>query len=82
MSDDKAECRGCHQELRGAPYYTGKPAYHPVTGRRALAHYFGGWVCSARCERRVFLEMKAANVWGSTERRLMSEAEDRHARNQ
>ena len=81
MSDDKAHCRGCRRELRGSPYYTGKPAYHPETGTRALAHYFGGWVCSAACERRVFREMRDAGVWGSTEARLMAAADARHEAN-
>lgn len=79
---EKAKCRGCGKELRGHPYYTGKPAYLPLPeGGRALAHYFGGWVCSASCEIRVFKEMRDANVWGSTEARLTSEAHDRHERN-
>jgi hypothetical protein len=80
MSDDKATCRGCHRELRGSPYYTGKPAFiRPHV--RALAHYFGGWVCSASCEVRVFKDMRDAGVWGSTEARLMASAHDRHAAN-
>lgn len=79
--DDKARCRGCHRQLDGHPYYTGKPAYLPETGRQALSHYFGGWVCSANCERRVFEDMKQSGVWGSTEARLMANAYDRHEAN-
>ena len=61
----KAECRGCHRELRGSPYHKGGSAYVPGTetkrrpsGVRALAHHFGGWVCSANCNRRVFKDME------------------------
>ena len=75
---DKATCRGCGRELDGAPYYTGKPAYFPETGAPAVAHYFGGWVCSANCDIRVFDEMKHANVWNSTERQLRATAHERH----
>lgn len=74
-----ATCRGCRRELQGAPYSTGKPAYHPESGKRVLAHYFGGWVCSPGCDQRVFREMKAQNVWGSTEAGLMANAYERHA---
>ena len=76
-----ATCRGCRRELRGSPYHAGGTAYHPETGKRALAHHFGGWVCSAACERKVFSQMKAENVWGSVEARLMASADDRHAAN-
>lgn len=77
-----ATCRGCRRELRGAPYHAGGPAYLPLEegGGRAVAHYFGGWVCSAACDRKVFREMKEQNVWGSTEERLMQTADQRHAR--
>jgi hypothetical protein len=80
-TDDKAHCRGCHRQLDGHPYYTGKPAYLPESGVRALAHHFGGWVCSAECERRVFRDMQAANVWSSDCARMMAAAYDRHEAN-
>lgn len=78
---EKATCRGCHRHLDGAPYHTGKPAYLPENGKRALAHHFGGWVCSATCERRIFEAMRAEGVWGSREAELMALASDRHAEN-
>lgn len=49
------------------------------TGKRALAHYFGGWVCSPECDQKVFREMRAENVWGSIEATLMGNAYERHA---
>lgn len=84
MNDETAECRGCHRKLEGSPYHQGGSAFVPVEGgrsRRALAHYFGGWVCSARCEIKVFEEMKEAGVWGTVERRLQGAAYDRHEAN-
>ncbi len=79
--EDKAHCRGCHRLLNGHPYYTGKPAYIPETGARALSHHFGGWVCSSTCERRVFEQMKAENVWSSDCARMVAAAYDRHEAN-
>lgn len=76
--EDKAHCRGCRRELRGHPYYTGKSAYLPENDVPALAHHFGGWVCSAQCERRVFEDMKGQGVWGSVEATKMANAYDRH----
>lgn len=79
--EDKAHCRGCRRELEGHPYYTGKPAYLPETGVRVLSHHFGGWVCSAQCERRVFEDMKGQGVWGSDIAIMMAAAYDRHEAN-
>ena len=53
-----ATCRGCQQVLRGLPYHTGKPAYHPVTGERCKSNHYGGHVCSEQCDRRAYLKME------------------------
>lgn len=45
-----ATCRHCRRELNGEPYYRGKPAYIPETGKRANVNHFGGFVCSRRCD--------------------------------
>lgn len=81
MSDlpTAATCRGCRRELRGSPFHAGGTAYHPETGKPVLAQHFGGWVCSAECDRKVFREMKAQNVWGTTEEQLMASADRRHS---
>jgi len=65
-ADEQAECRWCRMKLRGQPYYTGKPAFHPRTGKQVLTHYFGGFVCSAQCDVKIFDDMKSYGVWGSS----------------
>lgn len=79
MTDDVAECRGCRRELEGSPYWKGGGAYVPSTGRkpriRAMGHFYGGWVCSASCNRRVFREMQSANVASSEDDRRMRDGD-------
>lgn len=66
--------------LRGKPYHLGGQAYLPLPkGGPAKVNHYGGWVCSPECDQRVFREMRAQNVWGSTEARLMANAYERHA---
>jgi hypothetical protein len=36
--------------LIGEPYYTGKSAYHPRTQERCKSNFYGGFVCSERCD--------------------------------
>ena len=57
-SDDKAVCRGCGLVLNGKPYYMGGFAYHPRTGNRCPSNYYGGFVCSERCDRKASLELE------------------------
>lgn len=78
MSDDEATCRGCGKTLEGSPYWKGGSAYVPGTqtrnrpyGIRALGHFYGGWVCSASCNRRVFKDMQSHNVSSSEDARRM-----------
>lgn len=52
-----AKCRGCGMALRGKPYHLGGNAYHPRTGEQAKSNFFGGYVCSYSCDRRVSLDM-------------------------
>lgn len=72
-----AKCRGCGCELRGSPYYTGKPAYLP-DGSRAPACHYGGWVCSRSCDVRACLELEQSmpgHGWEQT--RVGSYAQER-----
>jgi ribosomal protein L34E len=79
MSDDEtAKCRGCGRALEGSPYWKGGNAYVPGTktrnrpyGVRAMGHWYGGWVCSASCNRRVFKDMQSQNVYSSEDARRM-----------
>lgn len=56
---DSAECRGCKLQLIGKPYHlsTGA-AYHPLTREQVTVSFWGGYVCSDGCERRVDRDMK------------------------
>ena len=75
-------CRGCGKTLDGPPYHKGGSAYVTVAGPngrtrriRALAHFYGGWICSAKCNRRVFAQMSAANVYSSDDARRMRDGD-------
>ena len=51
-SDINAKCRGCGKELTGKPYFTGNLyAFNPKTGEEAKINYYGGFVCSEKCDR-------------------------------
>lgn len=83
MSDEQAECRGCRRKLDGKPYSMGGSAYVPDTktrnrpyGVRALGHFYGGYVCSPTCNRRVFTEMKSHNVSSSEDASRMRDGDD------
>lgn len=57
---DKAECRGCGMELKGTPYYQGRPAYHPKTGNQCNVSFWGGFICSDNCDRITDARMKTS----------------------
>jgi hypothetical protein len=62
-SDTQAVCRGCGAKLSGSPYFKGGTAYVQtnfpgVSGARAKANYYGGWVCSRFCDIRSSLELE------------------------
>lgn len=80
---ETAVCRGCGRELDGKPYHMGGSAYVPGTktrsrphGVRALSHFYGGYVCSPGCNRRVFSEMQSHNVYSSEDARRMRDGDD------
>jgi len=51
MTDEEtAVCRGCGMKLNGKPYYMGGIARHPKTGEQCNASFWGGYVCSDRCD--------------------------------
>lgn len=55
-----ARCRNCHAELIGKPDYAGGTAYHPVTKERCPRNFYGGFVCSEDCDRKVLFEMESS----------------------
>ncbi len=53
-----ATCRGCGKQLRGEPYYKGKPAYLD-NGERAKVCFYGGFVCSEACDYRACSDLES-----------------------
>lgn len=79
---ETAVCRGCGRVLDGKPYHCGGSAYVPGTktrsnpsGVKALCHFYGGFVCSAGCNRRVFNDMASHNVYSSEDARRMRDGD-------
>lgn len=60
METETAECRGCRIKLNGKPYYMGGRAYHPKTKEQARVNYYGGFVCSERCDFKVCIDMESS----------------------
>ena len=54
LIEDPATCRHCGRILIGREYCRGGDAYipnaHGRPGRRAPVNYYGGYVCSRRCD--------------------------------
>jgi len=82
-AEEKAECRGCGMILRGRPYCYGGSAYHPQTGERAKANYYGGFVCSQECDFRssLRLEQSMPGASGEISRTLSCYANDHYKNN-
>ncbi len=55
---EKATCRGCGRELWGEAFLYGGRAYHPETGHECPENYYGGFVCSRRCDAKASLEFE------------------------
>lgn len=72
-SDTQAVCRGCGRVLRGKPYFMGGFAYHPITGKRCPANFFGGFVCSEQCDRKASLEQEQSMPGHGTTQRYPSQ---------
>lgn len=62
MNQETATCRHCGRALIGKAYCYGGAAYIPnavgVAGRRAPVNYYGGFVCSERCDYQAALELE------------------------
>lgn len=58
--EEVATCRGCGKELKGKPYYMGGTAYHPRTNERCKVNFYGGFVCSDKCDKRASYELEAS----------------------
>lgn len=55
--DNTSVCRGCGKKLNGngSP---GNGVYDPKTKQDAKWNYYGGWVCSERCDYNASLELE------------------------
>lgn len=60
MSKEQAECRGCKRKLIGKPYYRGGIARHPETRGQCAINFYGGYVCSDRCDKLATKEMECS----------------------
>jgi len=58
--DETAVCRWCRRELIGEPYRFGLPAYDPTTMEPVPVNFYGGFVCSERCDYNVCIEMNSS----------------------
>jgi hypothetical protein len=76
-SDTNAVCRGCGLVLSGKPYWAGGSAYHPRTGDRCPANYYGGYACSEQCDRKASREQESSFPGAGPARTLSSCAERR-----
>lgn len=84
MIGDKEEvpqCRYCGKSLKGGMYYTGKSAYHPETGERCKANFYGGWICSKSCDYNASMEMESSMPGAGRATRLGSSAERHYKSN-
>lgn len=72
---ETAVCRGCGRKLIGKPFYRGGGARHPKTGERCPSNYFGGYVCSETCDRKVLFDMHSSFPGAGVCKTLPSEAE-------
>jgi hypothetical protein len=80
--EDKAHCRHCKMILNGEPYYTGKQAFHPLTKERAKSNYYGGFVCSERCDYNASLDLEQSMPGHMGQTRLSVGSESlKHCRN-
>ena len=54
------ECRYCRRKLEGKPYEFGGSAYFLWRGKRheAKKNWYGGFVCSRRCDEKVCLDLE------------------------
>jgi hypothetical protein len=55
-----AICRYCHRILIGPDYEYGGQAYDPDTGRPCKRNHYGGYVCSAECDRKLCIQIESS----------------------
>lgn len=66
---EPAKCRYCQKILKGDAYKYGGKAYHPINGELCSINYYGGFVCSKRCDYLASLELERSmpgHGWGQT----------------
>lgn len=81
-SEGTAICRHCGRALDGRPYRFGGSARIPETGERAKKNYYGGYVCSQRCDFNASLELEQSMPGhGIRQRRLGCYAQKAYEQN-
>lgn len=63
------KCRGCGKPLNGTGLQ-GSSVYDPETKTEAKWNYYGGWVCSERCDYNSSLRLEQSMPWHTGQRNL------------
>lgn len=76
MEKEKASCRGCGKPMPGDAYKYGRNSYgHKI-------NYYGGYVCSERCDFNASLELERSMPGhGNAQNRLGTFAQDSFDKN-
>lgn len=57
-TETQAVCRGCGRKLIGSPSWKAGFARHPEPKGQVYRCYYGGWVCSRRCDVRACVALE------------------------
>ena len=79
--EETAKCRNCGKKLIGKPYHLGGGAYDPKTMDRIPINFFGGYVCSENCDRKICLEMLSSMPGAGPAKHLDTPTRDQVERN-
>jgi len=82
-TDTQAVCRGCGKKLNGSPYFKGGSASVYEDGKykhMAKKNYYGGWVCSRKCDINASSELECSMPGHGTQQYGFSSL-DRNAKN-
>lgn len=84
MSEERepATCRHCRMKLDGVDYMFGGRARHPRTKEQVPSNYYGGYVCSSRCDYQASLELEQSMPGHGCQQKSLSPASEayRHYR--
>lgn len=79
--EEQAKCRHCRKPLLGKPYYMGGPAFIPETNEQAKVNYYGGFVCSQRCDYNASLSLEQSMPGHGSEQKTLGTFAATHHKN-